>query len=420
MKKKSRLIFNAISIIFLLTLVVFYGYRLIHYYTLEHKTYENKEVHLYEKLIDSKGIEGTDKGLLTKDNGYIYASKSDDNYLYYVGRLWRIISIDDKNNIKLITDDIQTLLTYENDTEFSNSNINTWLNKTETDNSGIFESSLKEETTKLMKQNNLISTLLTQDEYELLNKNNYLVIDNPFWIITKDNELAYIDAKGEIKDDSEISQFYGVRPVIVLSSETLYLSGNGSKQNPYIILNNMPERISGAFAGEYVNFSGLTWKVISSNETGVTIVLDSALDEKMSFSTKNNIFNTKEGIGKYLNNDFYEELENKDYINLSTFYIGNYTLNNEYNYLNTYSKSIEAYVGLYKLGDLCVNNYPNIFTLTPYVNSSKTIYAINDKNKVYADLIDSEYEARPVINLAPDLFVIDGKGTKESPYEIGR
>ena len=36
-----------------------------------------------------------------------------------------------------------------------------------------------------MKQNNLNVTLLTKDEYDLLNQNNYLV-SNPFWIIGDD------------------------------------------------------------------------------------------------------------------------------------------------------------------------------------------------------------------------------------------
>ena len=420
MKRKTRLIFNTASIIFLLTLIILYGYRLVHYYMLEHKTYENKTTYLYEKLIDSKGIEGTDKGLLTKDNYYIYASKSDDNYVYYLGKLWRIISIDKNNNIKMITDDIQTLLTWENDKNFVDSNINNWLNKTENDNSGIFESSLKNETSKLMKQDNLYSGLLTKEEYELLNKNNYLVINKPFWIIGENNEKNYIDTKGNIVNDSEESDFIGVRPTIVLSKETLYISGNGKYDNPYIIINNIPEKITDSFVGEYINYSGYKWRIIETNEDKIKVALEETINVEVSFSDKNNKLSNLSGIGKYLNSEFYEKLENKDYIIPSVYYIGEYVSNNEYNYLNTYSSSVELNVGTYRLGEMFIQDYPSIYTITPYTQTNNTIYVINDNNKVYADFISSNYNVRPTIYLATDLFIIGGKGTKEEPYEVGR
>lgn len=417
---KKRIIFNICSIVFLSLLVVFYGYRLFYYYMLEHKTYENKIVSLYEKLIDNKGIIGTDKGLVAKDNIYVYTTKSDDNYLYFAGRMWRIISIDENNNIKMITEDPQTLLTWNKDTEFNDSDINIWLNKNENENSGIFEASLKENIDRLMKQNNLIATLLTKEEYELLNKNNYLMNNTPFWIIGDDNLPAYVDIHGNIKNDFENSDFYGVRPVIILSSDWLYLSGSGIKDDPYILESNEKDVLGKAYVGEYVKYSGYDWKVIGVDSEKTKLVLNSSIENTNIFSKYDNVYSIKEGIGLYLNTEFYNSLENNDYILNSSYNINSYVINNEYSYLNTYNKSIEAFVGLYSLGDFFISEVGNTYTLTPYLSTKNTIYTINDNKKIYADFINSTYNVQPVISIDSNLFIIGGNGTKEKPYEIGR
>lgn len=416
---KKRIIFNIFSIIFLLTLVIFYGYRLFYYYMLEHKTYENKTVYLYEKLIDNKGIVGTDKGLIAKDNTYIYTSKSDDNYLYYAGRMWRIISIDEHNDIKLITEQPQTLLTWNSDVAFNESDINKWLNKSDIEYSGIFEDSLKDVASTLMKQNNLSVSLLTKEEYSLLEQNNYLV-NEPFWIIGDDELPLYVDSKGNINNEIENTDFYGVRPVIVLPSVILYLSGSGTLNDPYIIDDSKIELLKQAYVGEYVNYSGYTWRIISSNDEKTKLALNDTIENTNEFSKYDNEFYLKEGIGLYLNTDFYESLQNNDYIVTNDYYNGTYTLNNEYSYINTFSSSVEANIGLYSLGEFFINEIENTYTLTPYLNTKKTVYTINSNNKIYADLISAIYNIRPVLYVDSELFVIDGDGTKEKPYEIGR
>ena len=108
-----------------------------------------------------------------------------------------------------------------------------------------------------------------------------------------------------------------------------------------------------------------------------------------------------------------------DYIVESTFNIGSYNTDNNYSYLNTYSSQINANIGLYSLGQFYVNDYSNIYTITPYNNTKNTIYTINN-GRVYADYTESEYQMRPVLSLDGNIFIISGKGTSSEPYEIGR
>ena len=104
MKRRLRYdkIFICISVIFLLTLICIYGYRLIHFYKLERSevntptVVENKN--FYDVLI-SKVSNENDDVISAKDNNfklddstneYYFYGKVNNNYVYYSGRYFRI------------------------------------------------------------------------------------------------------------------------------------------------------------------------------------------------------------------------------------------------------------------------------------------------------------------------------------------
>lgn len=421
MNKKHRILFNVLSFAFLCILCIFYGYRLIYYYKIEHPENTQTEIKLYEKLISNQGIEGMNYGLQKDGDNYFYASKSDNNYLYYLGRMWRIIGIDKDGNIKLITDDAQTILAIDSENSFNESDINTWLNISDIDSSGIFERSLKD-LTNIVKQNDYVASLLTKKEYERLEKDNFIVDNDYFWIIDEENNsLLYVNTKGEIKDDNEVYDAYTVKPTIVISNEIIYTSGNGNIDNPYTINDGVREKITDVYVGEYLNYSGYTWRIIEVDDIYVKLGLDGYIStDEYEYSSYDNEFSIIEGIGKYLNDDFYDELKNNDYIIDNTYYIGSYSDDYSYSYLNTYNEEVESKIGLYKIGDFFINNYNEYSTLTPSDSFNQTIYVINKNRKLFVDLISSVYKVRPTLSLAPDLFIVEGNGTKDKPFEIGR
>lgn len=67
---------------------------------------------------------------------------------------------------------------------------------------------------------------------------NYLVNGEEWWTATPVKENTYeaysIDTDGEIKTKT-VNNYSNLRPVIHLNSRTLYKSGDGSKENPYIV-----------------------------------------------------------------------------------------------------------------------------------------------------------------------------------------
>lgn len=416
MDKKFRSIFNIASIAFLTILVLFYGYRLFYFYKIENVSSSNKQIKFYERLIHNKGIEGMNYGLQKDSDNYYFEAKSNDNYLYYLGRMWRIIGIDKDNNIKAITDEMQTILTWEEKAKFNDSNINTWLNTSDMYHSGIFKTSLK--------NNDIIIniSLLTKKEYDKLDKINYLVSDNNYWIIDEDDDRpTYINIKGEVVKDAQYFDTFGVRPVITISSSSAYISGFGTSDSPYIINEEKPEKLIDTYVGEYLKYSDYIWRIIEVNDDSIKVALDDVinLDDTIKFSY-DNLFNVNNDIGYYLNNDFYNSLSNNDYLLEKEYYIGRFNINDNYSYLNTYENSVTSKIGLYKIGDFFINSYGDFYSLTPSETSSSVIYVINKNKKLYADFVSSKYNARPTLYLDGNIFVLKGDGTKNKPYEIGR
>ena len=118
-------------------------------------------------------------------------------------------------------------------------------------------------------------------------------------------------------------------------------------------------------------------------------------------------------------NEFINEFENADYLVPVSFNIGNY-IPTAHNYLDTYSNSVDAKVGMLSIGDFYISEYENIYTGTIYGRTKNTIYVINSNRKLYADLYTAKYRVRPVIGIDSSLKIVSGKGTKEFAYEIGR
>ena len=396
MKRKiSKIaIFNVLSIIFLLSLCVIYGYRLVHYYKLEHIKYDPVETKLVDVLLSNKGIEGVDSGLQKDGDNYMYAAKSIDNYLSYKGRMWRIVSIDD-SNITLITDEVQTIL--GSTKEYENSDVSKW-------NTGIFKKSLKDE--------NAVVSLLTASEYKKIGEANYLVGD-AFWIID-DGNMAYVDEAGTVVDQVT-NVIAGVRPTITIPTSTLYGAGTGTKANPYIIGGDPVIYIKDAYVGEYVNYGGYKWRIIETLEDKVKLVMNDSL-EYDSFYSKNKEYNLSNGVGLYLNSTFYETLANNDYIVSSNYYIDAY----KDSYENVYNKVVEANIGMLTLGDFYLNDIENVYTMASYGYGNNTAYVINAKKKLYVDSVSNKHNVRPVIYIDGNLGVTSGNGSLENAYGVSK
>ena len=160
------------------------------------------------------------------------------------------------------------------------------------------------------------------------------------------------------------------------------------------------------------------WRILDVNENSVKALKIECLkneEECLNYQFGKDINYLNSAIYKYLNETYYNSLENKDFLVKDNFYVGNYT---DYNYKTLNEKEIEAYIGLPKIGEYYTQNNFNSYLITPYV--FETVYSINEDGNYYLIKPNNERNIYPIINLDKNLTINSGEGTFVSPYEVGR
>jgi len=232
-KKKRKInyqkIFNFASAGFIIACCIFYGTRFITLYLENYKEEQIEENTLAKKIKESD--------LKKIDNEHYFYGDTDNNYVTYSNILWRIIKVNDNNEIKLISDDFVTILAYGEDLEYNDSYINTWLNSNDSDNTGILENVFnknylvkdaictdkvndnKNITCKNKNSDNLIGNLSVYDYINAGGTNSYLNNETYFYLSTTNdnNEIWYVTNEGKVST-TDGKDIYGVRPTITLKS----------------------------------------------------------------------------------------------------------------------------------------------------------------------------------------------------------
>ena len=355
-------IFVIVSIVAIIVISSIYMYRLVYYYKLEHpKTVDNTlATHIIKKGTVSSG-----DGLYTFDEkNYYYRGKEVQNYLWYSGRMWRIVNIDE-DGLSLITEDSQTSLVWGTSDVFEQSYVNNWLNNVD---NNVFLNSLNDYESDLIKNSwcvgradlennkcneyleNYSSLLAIGDYLKAGGKDSYLNNNTYFWTsnVSEEGKPWYVFNNGGINDgDSNQTYYsYGVRPVVKISRALNYSVGEGSVENPYQIEKEITNNLSDKSIGEYIEYSGYKWKVQSKNEDSVRLVLD-------GYITNNNekILVNYNDADNYLNKTFYNSLSKENLVKCD-FNTGTYNKNTSYNWENIYNDKINKYVGMLGVGTL--------------------------------------------------------------------
>ena len=442
-KKKNKQIdinkFILINVIVLGFFTLFYGCRLIYFYSLENPRIKKNE-DLYKLVTMKKNIVKIGDGLYKEKDSYIYKGKNVDNYVKYSGRIWRIVKTVDKN-IKLIANDIDTSLVWGVNTSYADSLIRNYLNNDTTIKSYYESLSNKEflvdNETCIDNYNNgdytcnekvtdkvgLISIYEYQDAGGL---NSYLNIGKYFWTsnISDDNKAWYVYKEGTLNNNSYSGKtyfIYGVRPTITIKGDTKVVKGSGTIDDPFDIDLQTTNVLNSKRVGEYVKYSNYTWRIIEKDTEYVKVVLDGVIEkdnEKYAPSFGNtNYMDMSSKIGQYLNNEFYNTLD-KEYILKHDFNLGRYDKTYKYDYQKVTEYKESLYIGLLQMGELFINDYDNVFMMARTITSDRTIYQVLPEGKVYAGSLSDERYIRPTMYLKPDLSVT-GDGTRENPYMIG-
>lgn len=432
-KNKKNLIFIIISTIFILFMIIFYGYRLIHFYKLENPTGSKlvENLSLSESIINNNSIVTSGDGLYYDGDNHTFKGNVTNNYIYYSGLMWRIVRINKDKTIKLVSEEVLTNLNWDYKENVEISSFNNWINDEILLNLSHQEYLINNDTCKDIIEdvkeikcekyieNNKIGFLSVNEYIEAEGKKSYLNNSKSWWLSNTDskNNLWYVNSNGGVSNTNS-DESHGIRLTLTLNKTIVSTAGNGSKENPFVIENDIYGSLAQINAGSYLKFSDRVWRVIDKTETAVKVVLDGYLEETKIFDSYNNGFNISSynNIGSYLNNTFYNSLSNKEYIINGDFYIGEYT-NNDYK--TTLANKINSKVGLLSIGELFTNEYNNVFLLTPYSDEGM-IYTIGENYYLYGNSVKTSLKIRPVIYLDNTLLVTSGNGFKNNPFEIGK
>lgn len=453
MSRRRRLkitpVLIALNILVIGVIVIFYGTRFIFYYNkFNGKKTSDGTVSLVNEILKKQSYVDLTTGLVfdEENNIYRYKGNVDDNYIEYSGILYRIIGIDNENNVKAVSDNVVTLMYSGLEKGFSKSYVNKWLNKSDVEHSGIYKNTMygsEEYLSYTYMCNDVIDDLANitcednTNDYEMTllslydyanagGKESYLNNGESFYLSTLDSNKGnyFITESGEVGINKITSKVYGVRPVITFTGNTKLLSGNGTKNEPYRIESHDINNINDVYVGDIIKFNDSTYKVVSKDEKGIRAALNGVLtidgkEVTRKFSNSNSRLSANSGnLGRYLNVDYYQSMENKDYLDGNYWYVSTQTLNN-LDYSKVYDSKTFLRIGILGLSDLFINEVNNVFTVTRGIESDDVILVLNKDGNIYSDLVTSSYNIRPVFNFKNNIEIKSGKGTVDSPYVLG-
>lgn len=438
---KAEFLFDFISLAFVLGVGIYFGYRSLYYYSkLNMKTKAEAQT-LNGLVIQGNSIVQNDSvGLHQDGDGYYFKGAVLNNYVKLYNQIYRIVRVNTDNSVKLISEDVVGSFVWGENTDYKNSNPWNWLNQTEMEHSGIYLNAIPnyknylketeytedklngEKIESSSKKEKDYGTLLTIKDYIAANgKNSYLNNGKIYYLIghSADSEILYIEEDGSIQSGNS-SDGYGIRSVITLKENIGVVSGEGTKDNPYVINTNSDK----SYVGSYVKLGNDIWRVyedgdnLKLNLNGY--IKDGENDYVRNYSPYNSIFDLgdKTNIAYYLNTDYLNSLSYNNILLDFNHNTGEISDDTGYNYSNIYSSVVTSKVGLLNIFDYISNS-----TLADYFYLNTTSQVGSMAYDRYANGLLEESDVRDSKHIVPTVCIAknsikNGTGTAEDPYVV--
>ena len=418
-----------------------------------------------DDIMNRLNYNDTEQTFVTGSNPY--------NYIWYSGKLWRVVSIDTSDNsVKLVTQWSMSAVPYDNDSSaFAGSYMESWLNDTTVDgflyNLRSPESFIKMDSEWNASQMSDTSKppseeeggTVVEDAVGLLNvyeynmggaSGSYLDNKTQSWTLTPYNStnIRNIYHTGAIYSE-RYTNAVAVRPSINLKSKIKVVAGEGTVDNPYRLEGDNDSNLSGTllntrYSGEYITFGtgeNNLYRIVSHETEGLTKITSAEpLKSSGKFITmnfgSNSTFSSTNTIGsfldgEYLNSSTYLTNEQVNMIeDNTTWYLGtvgngaSYRLGKyiDINMSNLTSDVTVAKIGLLRLGELMGGQYNNssnnivAFYITPFSNNG--IWAIISVGAAYGYEVSYNFGIKPALNLKSNVIITGGDGSLQNPFEI--
>ena len=419
--RKGEKFFILGNILVILIIIGIYAYRTNHYYKIMNIDIF-KTTTLFDKVTNIKNVVYTGNGLYKDENSdnYYFKGSEVDNYVYFEGRLWQIVSIN--HSIKLISVDNISSLVYGVNEKYDESNIYVWLNdyyQSFSDQDLYFKedkwcnSAIDVNNYNCQEYLNNKVGLLDIEEYLRAGASNSYLNNNEYWWTinyTEETNAYYVNDKGQINnnvatDDNYLS--FGIRPVIYLVKDIAYQSGSGSIDDPYIVGATGSAMLRDNYVGCYVKYNDFDFRVLKIDEEGIELILNGVLETESTYSNLEN----------YLNKEFIKKFNTNDLVKME-YYIGNYNYSNKYDYQEKKIKK-NNYIRVPAIGEYFITDYSDYWLNNIYNSGENLYYTILENNTYFSDLKDNSNSVRPIIKVNSDMVIASGIGTMDDPLILG-
>jgi len=412
-EKKIQII-NTIVIVIILG---FYSFRLFYYKAkvtqpqdVSGNTYFSDVVKDFTYVDVSKA----DRIHKNSDDTYTYIGKDVDNYVEYSNMLFRILGVDEEGNIKLISEESIGISTLNETTEFKDTALYAFLNSQEGDeNSGYVEKALNKYSAYKSFYGEI--GLLTLDEYKKANgQSSFLNNGQKYWLMSQDENGQYyfVDENGSVASSYSDYLTLSVRFTVSIKYSAILLSGNGKIDNPYVLSKDEATTLNDVGTGAYVIYSGKLFRIINN---GGVYAIDMDKNNECSYGDIDAL-EEKTGIYSYLNNTYLKQLNNyEEYLLQNTWNYG--TFDDSYSYKDCLLKEYDGYVSLPILSTLFLDNEGEYLIGSIDEFSNEYVYSIKE-NTIFGVSLEEEDIIRAVIRFNPEVEIVSGDGTLDSPYII--
>ena len=421
-----------------------------------------------DDIMSRLNYEDTEQTFVTGSNPY--------NYIWYSGKLWRVVSIDPSDNsVKLVTKWNISVISYNNDSSaFDGSYMEDWLNDTSVDGflynlrspENFIKMDSKWNATEMSNVSKPPSEeddgTIVEDAVGLLNayeyqrsydgttdRNGYLGNALNWWTLTPYNSsmIYYITHNDTMNSIQYSNAYYGVRPSINLKPEIKIISGDGSEDNPYRLMGDNDTNLEGVklntrYSGEYLTFGigeNSLYRIVSHETEGLTKITSAdSLKENNSFKTlsfgDSVYYSSANTIGSFLNGEYLTNHVGNNYSNMiednTTWYIGTVGSGTSYKlskYTNTTSNITTsnvavAKVGLLRYGELLAGQFDRYNVKGTYW--LLTLYDLSHIRCVNYNWMANQYVStmllgiNPSMNLKSNVIITSGDGTKNNPFTL--
>ena len=356
-----------------------------------------------------------------------------NNYVWYSGYLWRVVSIDGSGNIRMIIDEPITQWSFGNDVSWGGSVINNYLNDyfyDHLDTSLITSSTVcldpatsdTSARTICSSHDTVMVGLLSLDEFNLIGRNSYLQAKGSKYYYYLSNpdasdptSLIYVAMKNDATtalQNSDTTLTFAYRPVITLKSGVKTVTGNGTINNPYRLegddVGTKDSNLSDRHSGEYIMYDNKLFRIVEQTSQGTKVLYSGS---EILYSGPFNSDESDSGYNYSMTNGVGQAMQNviqdrSKVVENVVWYRNGYDLTKtpQQSTLLDTGENVTTTVGLIRIGELFSFFSSDSWTMT----WGYSIFGV--------DPWLTNLNASPVIFLKGDSTIASGEGTITSPY----